>query len=149
MVQGELWQKDFARILSVVSTTECVEWTMTSRLPYSTSVRILFRNVHGCCRHRVFFYYSIRFTRLLSSNINNIIFSIIVFINNLILPNSTLIPFHYVLLFPFSLHAYQTIMCFSTLLVSYSRESPFLEARYCMQMYTTPNALLYLCQLMH
>jgi hypothetical protein len=96
-----------------------------------------------------FFYYSIRFTRLLSSNINNIIFSIIVFINNLILPNSTLIPFHYVLLFPFSLHAYQTILCFSTLLVSYSRESPFLEARYCMQMYTTPNALLYLCQLMH
>jgi hypothetical protein len=41
------------------------------------------------CGHRVYCYFSIRFIGLLSSNTHTIIFSIIVFISNLILLNST------------------------------------------------------------
>jgi hypothetical protein len=65
-----------------------------------------------------FFYYNTRFTGLLSSGSHNFIFYIIVFINNHIPLNSTLIFFHYFyLIFLFFSAANLTILPFSTSLV--------------------------------
>lgn len=82
-------------------------------------------NVHlnvqsACTLKRVFFfYYNTCFTGLLSSGSHNFIFYMIVFINNHIPPNSTLILFHYFyLIFLFAqLLTWPCILPFSTSLV--------------------------------
>lgn len=84
-----------------------------------------------------FFYYNTCFTGLLSSGSHNFIFYVIVFINNHIPPNSTLILFHYFyLIFLFAqLLTWPCILPFSTSLVhpgrlaSSSRGSPSIDHR--------------------